>query len=140
MYLLYLTLLTSLGTALSLPTAPPLAATIRAQRWQKRVLLLVAPSAQNPDFQTQKALLAPEAAGLRNRDFLLLEAPYDQLPAADQQFLTRKLGLAAGRFAVVLIGKDGGVKRLENKPLAAAAVFATVDRMPMRREEMRGQQ
>ena len=137
MKLLYLTLLALIGAAFGPPATPPLADTIRASRWQHRVLLLVAPTAEHADFQQQKQLLATEAAGLRDRDFRVLEACYQLLPPADQRFLTQKLGLAADEFAVVLIGKDGGVKRMEKKPLAAAALFATVDRMPMRREEMR---
>ena len=137
MKLLYLMLLTAIAAAFSSAAAPPLAQTIKAQHWQKRVLLLVAPRPENAQFRQQRELLATVPDGLRDRDFLVLEACYQQLPPADQRFLTQKLGLTADQFAVVLIGKDGGVKRLETNPLPPASLFETVDRMPMRREEMR---
>ena len=111
--------------------------TLRASRWQKRVLLLAAPTARQADFQQQKALLAAAGPELAARDFLVLEAVYEQLTAADQQFLSRKLGLQPSRFAAVLIGKDGGVKQRSSRPLRPADLFATVDQMPMRRAEMR---
>jgi len=37
----------------------------------------------------------------------------------------------------VLIGKDGGDKSTSASPLDSARRFATIDAMPMRREEMR---
>jgi hypothetical protein len=37
----------------------------------------------------------------------------------------------------VRIGKDGGDKLTSASPLDAARLFATIDAMPMRREEMR---
>ena len=112
-----------------------LAQQLRASRWQKRVLLLGAPTAGQADFQQQKKLLAAVPDQLRERDFLVLEVPYDQLSAADRQYWTQELKQSLTRFAVVLIGKDGGVKRTETQPLAPADLFGTVDKMPMRRQE-----
>ena len=68
----------------------------------------------------------------------MLEVPYDQLSAADRQYWTQELKQSLTRFAVVLIGKDGGVKRTETQPLAPADLFGTVDKMPMRRQEAKG--
>lgn len=118
-------------------TAPPLLAkTITANRWKKRLLLVVAASTSDPDFKRQKALLAAVPDELRERDFLVIEALTSQLSVADQHYLAREIRLKSTRFAVVLIGKDGEVKRTETKPLDPADLFETVDKMPMRREEM----
>lgn len=126
------------GTLLAQNSLPPgLARTLQASRWQKRVLLVAAPTAGQADFQAQKALLAASEAGLNERDFVVLDVLYDQLSAADRQFLARRLGLRPPAFAAVLIGKDGEVKLRSARPLAPAALFATVDQMPMRRQEMR---
>ncbi|WP_460582718.1 DUF4174 domain-containing protein [Hymenobacter arcticus] len=120
------------------PTTPPgLAATLRASRWQHRLLLIGAPTASAADFQAQKKLLASAAKGLADRDFQVLEVPYDQLSPADRQCWTQQLGQPLSGFVVVLVGKDGGMKRTSNKPLPAADFFGTVDKMPMRRQEMR---
>jgi len=120
------------------PKPTGLAQQLRASRWQKRVLLLGAPTAGQADFQQQKKLLAAVPDQLRERDFLVLEVPYDQLSAADRQYWTQELKQSLTRFAVVLIGKDGGVKRTETQPLAPADLFGTVDKMPMRRQEAKG--
>ncbi len=117
--------------------SPNLAQTLRRSHWQKRVLLIGAPTASQADFQQQKQLLADAAAQLKERDFLVLEVPYDKLTAADQQYWQKELGQSLTRFTVVLIGKDGGVKRTSAQPLPPADLFNTVDKMPMRRQEMK---
>lgn len=119
------------------PTPASLAQVLQASRWQQRVLLIGAPTVSQAEFQQQKKLLANAATGLADRDFRVLEVPFDQLPPADRQYWQHALGQSLSHFAVVLIGKDGGVKRVETQPLASASLFATVDGMPMRRQEMR---
>lgn len=115
----------------------PLEQTLREYRWKKRVLLLTAPTAEQADFKTQKALLATEQAGMAARDFIVVEVFYNQLTAADQQFLTKKIGVSPPQFAALLIGKDGGEKERSLRPISPAALFGTVDKMPMRQAEMR---
>ncbi|GAA3992908.1 DUF4174 domain-containing protein [Hymenobacter antarcticus] len=119
------------------PKAKSVEQTLRASRWQKRVLLLAAPNAGQADFKQQKALLAAAEPELAARDVLVLEVLYNQLTEADKQFLTRKLGLQPPLFAALLIGKDGGVKQQSSRPIPPADLFDTVDKMPMRREELR---
>lgn len=130
----------AVGPLLAAPAvAPPgLAEVIRASRWQHRLLLIGAPTASQAEFQRQKKLLAAEAKGLAERDFKIIEVVYDQLTPADRQCWTRQLGQSLAGFRALLIGKDGGVKRTETQPLASADLFGTVDKMPMRRQEMRG--
>ncbi|QKG58378.1 DUF4174 domain-containing protein [Hymenobacter sp. BRD128] len=117
--------------------APDLARTLRAGRWQHRLLLLGAPKASQPDFQRQKKLLAAAEKGLAARDFKIIEVFYDQLSPADRWCWTHQLGQPLAGFRLLLIGKDGGVKRTETQPLASAALFSTVDKMPMARKEIK---
>ncbi len=56
---------------------------------------------------------------------------------ADAAGLRDASGIEAGRFAVVLVGKDGGEKARWSGPVSEREVFARVDAMPMRRREMR---
>jgi Domain of unknown function (DUF4174) len=42
-----------------------------------------------------------------------------------------------GAFRVLLIGKDGGIKLDNAQPITASDLTAEIDRMPMRRDEMR---
>jgi len=120
-----------------LATPPGLAEVLRASRWQHRLLLIGAPKAGQAELKRQQTLLAAEAKGLAERDFKVVEVLYDQLTPADRQCWTQQLGQSLAGFRAVLIGKDGGVKRTETQPLAPADLFGTVDKMPMRRHEMR---
>ncbi|NNC63365.1 MAG: DUF4174 domain-containing protein, partial [Gammaproteobacteria bacterium] len=56
---------------------------------------------------------------------------------ADADLLRSGLGIQPGEFAVLLIGKDGGVKARHESVPALSELFTLVDGMPMRRSEMR---
>lgn len=129
----------ALAAALSRAQAPrpSLAQQLRASHWQKRVLLIGAPTAGQAEFQQQQKLLAAVPDQLRERDLVVLALPYDQLSAADRQYWQQALKQSLTQFSVVLIGKDGGVKRTENQPITIAELFGTVDKMPMRQQEAR---
>lgn len=126
----------TVGALAGAGTPPSLAETVQASRWKKRTLLVVAPSTADPAFRQQQELLSAVPRQLRERDFLVLSVCYDQLGPADRRYLQQKVGLKTQGFAVVLIGKDGGIKQVETQPLTPAALFGTVDKMPMRRQEM----
>jgi hypothetical protein len=132
-----LVLLSLVALAAQTPRPQPLEQTLRNSRWKKRILLIAAPNAGQADFKTQKALLAARQPELAERDFLVLDVLYDQLSTDDQAFLSKKIGIQPPYFSVVLIGKDGGVKEKSNRPIAPDDLFGTVDKMPMRRDEMR---
>ena len=119
------------------PKPKPLEQTLRESRGKQRVLLIAAPNAEQADFKTQKALLAAHSKELADRDFLVLELFYDQLSAADRNYLMQRIGLKLPTFCVALIDKDGGVKEKSKLPMQPADLISTVDKMPMRREEMR---
>jgi hypothetical protein len=76
-------------------------------------------------------------AQVKTRDMLVLEAIETELTTAEKQYVRQTLGITPGSFAVVLIGKDGGVKRKDSKPIDPKVLFETIDTMPMRRQEMR---
>lgn len=50
--------------------------------------------------------------------------------------LRNRFGVDKENFQVILVGKDGGVKRSDTKPVQAAAIFEQIDAMPMRQQEM----
>ncbi|WP_426492927.1 DUF4174 domain-containing protein [Hymenobacter sp. 102] len=118
--------------------ASALETTIRASKWQKRLLLLCAPGPEDARLTRQRQLLTPVQPGLAARDMLVREVIFSQLAAPDQRYLRERLGVKTTDFVLLLIGKDGGVKRRETAPVPAAQLFSTVDAMPMRQREMRG--
>lgn len=135
----YLLLVLALGCAYAAQaqTSASLAATLRANKWQKRVLLLCAPTPDDADLVRQRQLLGPARAQLNSRDLLVREIIFNQLSTTDTRYLRERLSVEPSRFTVLLIGKDGGVKRRETTPLPTVQLFSTIDAMPMRQQEMR---
>lgn len=108
---------------------------LAAHRGQTRILVVAAPEARDPALLAQREALASARAGLRERDLVVVEAVG---AGADASALRRRLGLPDQAFRAVLIGKDGGPKLTATEPVAPERLFATIDAMPMRRDEMRG--
>ncbi len=50
--------------------------------------------------------------------------------------LRSRFGVDKDNFRVILVGKDGSVKRQEATPVQATAIFDQIDAMPMRQQEM----
>ncbi|MBO0359260.1 DUF4174 domain-containing protein [Hymenobacter sp. BT186] len=119
------------------PAQRSLAALLKASRWQKRVLLLCAPTATDAALLRQRQLLAPARPDLDARDLLVHEVLLDNLSVADKKYVTETLRTSGTGFTVLLIGKDGGVKRRETEPVTPGSLFKTIDVMPMRQQEMR---
>lgn len=108
--------------------ASPVADTLAPYLWSRRVLLLFADSMADPKLQAQQADLTAHAADLTERDMVVIMSAD---PALRQQVR------APDGFAVVLVGKDGGVKLRRTSPVPFKELAATVDAMPMRQDEMR---
>lgn len=105
---------------------PMLPETLDTLRWQARPVVVL--GAGTPRQAQLDALTArPEA--LAERDIVLL---VDGPGAAPLRART-----GAG-FAVVLIGKDGGIKQVWRDPVAPDDIFAVIDAMPMRQREAAG--
>ncbi len=92
------------------------------------MLFLFAENMADPQLQAQQADLAGHAADLAERNMVVIVS-------ADPA-LRRQVRAPAG-FAVVLVGKDGGVKLRQSSPVPFKELAATVDAMPMRQDEMR---
>lgn len=123
---------------------PPSPTTLANLRDHYRPLLLFAPSPDDPSLRAQLHRLKSDAAGLLDRDVLLIAIPFNT-PAPTDVSLTPEDALAARRrfrvdptdFEVILIGKDGGEKLSSKKPVSFEKLQETIDAMPMRQQEMR---
>lgn len=109
-------------------------------RWHARPLLLFAPSQSDPALLAQQRVLEADRAGLHDRDLILLTVLADQVSGfadpGEAARLRRRFGVPAGRFSVVLVGKDGGEKLRLARPVTLDRLYAVIDAMPMRRDEM----
>ena len=113
-------------------------------RWSRRPLVVFAPREHDPRLAKQLAAVRDNEAGFRDRDMALLvvleegpsragERPLTAQEAAD---LRERFDVDPGAFAVLLVGKDGGVKRRDAEPVPMAEIHARIDGMPMRRAEI----
>ena len=116
--------------AVALAASPTLA----QMKWERRVLIVAAPSQQDPALAEQRRILANWTAKGDERDVTIVEVVGDQVRGAGDTApaLRRKFRLPS-TFTALLIGKDGGDKLRSATPLPAAALEAMIDAMPMRK-------
>lgn len=129
------------GMAGVLPIAPPAAAA--TYRWKHRPLYVFSPPGGSA-LAAQRRIVAEHSSGMRERDMVVIWVVGDTVtaelgggPAESAGVLRRRFGVSANEFRAVLVGKDGGAKITQAAPLSASRLFATIDAMPMRRDEMR---
>jgi hypothetical protein len=102
-------------------------------KWKNRVLVLLAPSDHDPRLGEQQATATAVAAGFSERDLIVVTEIGIEGP------LHRMFGTRVGDFQVVLVGKDGDSTLQWSKPVSSEVLFSVIDKMPMRRDEMRQQ-
>jgi Domain of unknown function (DUF4174) len=119
-------------------------AALAAYRWENRVLLVFAPDVDSTHYLRQQEMLLNAESGLNERDVVVISVLKDVVstreePAApvSADDLRDAYDVLPHDFRVVLIGKDGGVKLSQDEPILAADLFALIDSMPMRKQEMR---
>ena len=102
-----------------------------AFRWVARPIVVFADTPADPRFQEQMELLQARTGELVERDVIVIT---DSDPAAATE-VRRKLRPRG--FMVALIGKDGGVKLRKPFPWDVRELSRTIDKMPMRQQEIR---
>ncbi len=125
--------------SVALAQTKPLKTLLREKRDERRVLLFYGTPSGGLTEQQRKLQAAQSDLDDRDMDVILLDA--SSIAAADRQFLeqTYKLNPKLS-FIGWLIGKDGGVKETYRHPVDPTQLFGLVDKMPMRRIEMRKRQ
>ncbi len=112
---------------------------LQTYRWKNRIILLFAPSPDHSYLQEQRLRLEAETDGLTERDLLVFDVYSEKTEKEQALKLHRRFQVAANSFAVVLIGKDGTEKLRQYAPVTPEKIFAVIDAMPMRQQEMRSQ-
>ena len=112
-------------------------------RWEHRLLLVFAPDADSTLYLRQQQMLLDSKPGLNERDIVVIsvlravvEVGGKPDAAASSVELRDAFNVSPHEFRVVLIGKDGGVKLRQEEPISMADLFALIDAMPMRKQEM----
>jgi hypothetical protein len=121
---------------------------LTAYEWSHRPLLIFATHRSDPRVEALMHRLAMRDCELRDRDIvvaLLVEQGQSRMSAEllspdDAQSVRNRFGIEPGSFVALLVGKDGGEKRRDTELPDLDAVFAQIDGMPMRRNEMLARQ
>lgn len=129
------------GLQLAVPgTADPLDAIL----WERRVLLVLAPSPDDARAVETGRRFDARACEMADRELTAVFAPargegrIDDRPLARAEVdaIRARFGAGAEDFALILIGKDGGEKMRLAEPPVLDEIFDLIDEMPMRRAEM----
>ena len=112
--------------------------------WQSRPLLVFAPTDSDPRLLETMRRIESSRCDFADRDMVHGRIVTDGTSTLDgnmvdtnqAQRLRSEFGIGANSFSVVLIGKDGGEKlRVDDIP-DLEAIYAVIDGMPMRGNEM----
>ncbi len=135
----------ALTLGLAVPHDPAQSADLTPYRWQQRLLLAFAAHPSDSDFRVFADRLSARRDAVQDRDIVVgrifAQGPSQlgarPLSSEEAQSLRHRFAIRSQKFTVVLIGKDGGVKMVREGRVDLEAIFARIDAMPMRRQEMR---
>ena len=99
--------------------------------WINRPIVVLADSPGDPRFVEQMRLLREQLPDLKDRDVVVIT---DTEPSQKTDLRQK---LRPRGFMLVLIGKDGGIKLRKPSPWNVREISRIIDKMPMRRQEMR---
>ena len=111
---------------------------------KNRLVFLFAPNKSNALYRKQAALWQGKRAEMDERDILRFnvfesgagEIGAAPLSAGGSGALRKRFKIRRGAFRMILVGKDGHTALSSAVPVPAARLFALIDAMPMRRQEM----
>jgi tRNA G18 (ribose-2'-O)-methylase SpoU len=98
-------------------------------KWKNRILLVFGNEKNEELLEKQQAIFNAQKSELAERELMVFVNPESDSMA--------KLRKEKG-FEVILIGKDGGVKKRKTALITTDELFGIIDSMPMRQSEMRG--
>jgi hypothetical protein len=114
-------------------------------QWKNRLLFLFAPDSDDPLYKQLLKEIAAQKAEVDDRDlvvFKILEQGPSQMnstlldqPSVDS--IRGRYSVSRDQFAIILVGKDGGIKLKRNDRTELKDIFGLIDSMPMRQNEMR---
>ncbi|SDC10674.1 protein of unknown function [Mycolicibacterium neoaurum] len=141
-----LLVLTVVGFAVLLGSGTARAGELDGYLWNHRPLLVFAPSAEDPRLIETLARIESSRCEFTSRDMVLAQVLADGTSMLDGRVLdadsARQLAdrytVGGSTFAVVLIGKDGSQKFRVDAVPNLQTVYAVIDGMPMRGQEMNG--
>jgi hypothetical protein len=113
--------------------------------WKSRLLVVFAPTPSYAGSGAFDRNLSRRTVEVMDRDLIVFRifengpsrVEEKPLSSEEAEALRRRFSVQSGRFAVILIGKDGGVKMVREHEADLQEIFDRIDSMPMRQREMR---
>ncbi|UCE54829.1 MAG: DUF4174 domain-containing protein [Desulfobacterales bacterium] len=114
-------------------------------KWKNRLLFIFAPQNSDPFFSALQNEISTQRGEVLDRDLVVFKIfetgpsfkNTTQIGHTTAEVIRKQFDVPPGRFTVILVGKDGGVKLTRNAMVKLKDIFALIDSMPMRQEEMR---
>jgi hypothetical protein len=127
-----------------LPSVSMYAQDLSAHKWNDRLLLILYTENSQYLHQEQSKILQENMEGLEERKLVIYSVmpnQYKKGMGSDNWMKSSRIhdrySEEGKEFEVVLIGLDGGIKLRQSEILSIEKLFATIDAMPMRRNEKR---
>ena len=113
-------------------------------QWKNRLLFLFAEDANDPFFKNIQSQIMAQKAEVDDRDLIVFEVPAQGPARMNTNTLDRKeadsirnhFAIPSDEYSLILVGKDGGIKRKSKDRVDLSDVFELIDSMPMRQREM----
>jgi hypothetical protein len=136
-------ILCALAMSSALGSGTAVAAELSDYRWERRPLLLFAPTDSDPRLLETLGRIEASRCDFAGRDMvigLLVTEGSSTLDghvisADESRQLANQYAIGDNAFSVLLIGKDGGEKLRVNDVPDLQAIYAVIDGMPMRSRE-----
>ncbi len=114
-------------------------------QWKNRLLFIFAPQDGDSSFRALQKEISAQQGEVSERDLVVFKIfetgpsfmETTRIASGVAEAIRNRFEAPQGRFTCILVGKDGGVKLRQESPIKLMDIFALIDAMPMRREEMR---
>lgn len=120
------------------------AAAMDGYRFRKRPLLVFSPTDSHPSYVRQKNAINGNRIGVSDREMVViyivgnsLMTDFGPAPRMSASAIRSRYRVSEGQFRVLQLGKDGDTKRDSLTFVPLPELLAEIDRMPMRRDEIR---
>jgi hypothetical protein len=137
----------AIAVALLLMMGQATAYDLQQHLWRHRLLFLVAPAGDDPQLIAQGSSVQARRDAILDRDLRVFALSATggsvdgrALPADSVRDLRDQLDVGDAERLLILVGKDGGVKRRAPLDSSLREIFLQIDQMPMRRDEMRAKE
>ncbi len=113
-------------------------------KWENRLVLILTDQTDNENYRNQIEELIYNLDGVNERKILVYHITPESFKVglSDEKWQKAETDYTLYKKTdsqpeIILIGLDGGIKLRVNEFLSSQKLFATIDAMPMRRQEMK---